>query len=129
MPNVTARIPTDEAHQDIINLVNELGIPQHLKGYNYIIYSVHTLMSHLNDPDYGITKGLYPTVGAIFNSTGSRVERAIRHAIDHLFLVGDWELIQEYFGNSINSSKGKLTNSQFLYALAYKVHRDRLEHS
>lgn len=96
----------------------DLGVPAHIKGYNYLRTAILAVME-----DYrmlqNITKGLYPTVAKKYKTTGARVERAIRHAIEVSFdRTGNRDLIYKIFGNSISSEKGKPTNSAFIAGIA-----------
>ena len=108
----------------ITKLLHELGVPSHIKGYNYIregitmIYSNPSLSS-------AITKELYPEIANKFNTTASRVERAIRHAIEVSWNRANWELMEEVFGYSVDIDKAKATNSEFIVTVADKL---RLEY-
>ena len=93
--------------------LRELGVPQHIKGYKYLR---HALVAVAQDGSLveAITKALYPSVAQEFDTTPSRVERAIRHAIEVAWDRGDLEILDQYFGNSISRTKGKPTNSEFI---------------
>ena len=97
-----------------------LGIPAHIKGYQYlreaIIMTIHD-MEVIN----AITKVLYPTVAKKFKTTSSRVERAIRHAIEVAWDRGDVDTLQEYFGFTVSGAKGKPTNSEFISMVADRL--------
>ena len=109
---------------DVTNLIHEIGVPAHIKGYNYlrdaIILSVSN-MEMLNS----ITKLLYPTIAKMHQTTPSRVERAIRHAIEVAWNRGKMDTIDALFGYTINTGKGKPTNSEFVALIADKI---RLEY-
>ncbi len=109
---------------DVTNIIHEIGVPAHIKGYQYlrdaIIMSV-TDMEMLNS----ITKILYPTIAKKHQTTPSRVERAIRHAIEVAWSRGKMDTIDELFGYTVNGGKGKPTNSEFIALIADKV---RLEY-
>ena len=109
---------------DVTNVIHEIGVPAHIKGYQYlrdaIIMSVND-MEMLNS----ITKILYPTIAKKHQTTPSRVERAIRHAIEVARSRGKLDAIDEMFGYTVNSGKGKPTNSEFIALIADKI---RLEY-
>lgn len=100
--------------------ITKLGIPAHIKGYRYVITAI---MLAVNDFDIinSITKRLYPTVAKMHNTTSARVERAIRHAIEVAWERGDIEVLNNLFGYTINSNKGKPTNSEFIAMIATKL--------
>lgn len=112
----------------VTKLLHELGVPSHIKGYQYIREGIIMLYER---PDLigGITKELYPEIASHYNTTVSRVERAIRHAIEVSWNRGDWRLMEEIFGHSVDIDKAKPTNSEFIVTVAdklklefYKVH-------
>lgn len=109
---------------DITNIIHEIGVPAHIKGYQYlrdaIILSVGD-MEMLNS----ITKILYPTIAKKHQTTPSRVERAIRHAIEVAWSRGKVDTIDELFGYTVSNGKGKPTNSEFIALIADKI---RLEY-
>ena len=109
---------------DVTNIIHEVGVPAHIKGYQYlrdaIIMSV-TDMEMLNS----ITKILYPTIAKQHQTTPSRVERAIRHAIEVAWSRGKMDTIDELFGYTVSNGKGKPTNSEFIALIADKI---RLEY-
>ena len=109
----------------VTNVLHELGVPSHIKGYSYIRESILEIFFN---PDMigGITKELYPKIAAEFNTTVSRVERAIRHAIEVSWNRGNWDLMQEIFGYSVDIDRAKPTNSEFIVTVADKL---RLEHA
>ena len=109
---------------DITGIIHEIGIPAHIKGYQYLreaIFMVVRDMDMLNC----ITKVLYPTIAKKFQTTSSRVERAIRHAIEVAWSRGKIEVIDELFGYTVNNGKGKPTNSEFIELISEKI---RLEY-
>lgn len=108
----------------ITKTLHDLGIPSHIKGYQYIREGVEILFDR---PDVigGITKELYPELAGRFSTTVSRVERAIRHAIEVSWNRGDWDLMEELFGHSVDIDKAKPTNSEFMVTIADKL---RLEY-
>lgn len=109
---------------DVTNIIHEIGVPAHIKGYQYlrdaIILSVND-MEMLNS----ITKILYPTIAKRHQTTPSRVERAIRHAIEVAWSRGKMDTIDELFGYTVSTGKGKPTNSEFIALIADKI---RLEY-
>ena len=109
---------------DVTNIIHEIGVPAHIKGYQYlrdaIILSVED-MEMLNS----ITKILYPTIAKKYQTTPSRVERAIRHAIEVAWSRGKMDTIDELFGYTVSNGKGKPTNSEFIALIADKI---RLEY-
>ena len=98
-------------------IIHEIGVPAHIKGYQYLREAI---MIAVNDMDVinAVTKVLYPEVAKRFCTTPSRVERAIRHAIEVAWDRGDIETLQKYFGYTVNSAKGKPTNSEFIAMIA-----------
>ena len=108
----------------ITKLLHELGVPSHIKGYNYIREGITIIY---NNPDLqgAITKELYPMIAKKFHTTSSRVERAIRHAIEVSWNRANWELMEDIFGYSVDIDKAKATNSEFIVTLADKL---RLEY-
>jgi two-component system response regulator (stage 0 sporulation protein A) len=108
----------------VTKILHELGVPSHIKGYQYIREGIMLLY---DNPEMvgGITKELYPEIASKFDTTVSRVERAIRHAIEVSWNRGDWDLMDEIFGHSVDIDKAKPTNSEFIVTVADKL---RLEH-
>lgn len=104
----------------ITRMLHELGMPSHIKGYQYIRDGIVMIY---NNPDIigGITKELYPDVATRYNTTVSRVERAIRHAIEVSWNRGNWDLMEEIFGHSVDIDKAKPTNSEFIVTIADKL--------
>ena len=104
----------------ITRMLHELGMPSHIKGYQYIREGI---MMIYNNPEIigGITKELYPDVASKFDTTVSRVERAIRHAIEVSWNRGNWDLMEEIFGHSVDIDKAKPTNSEFIVTIADKL--------
>lgn len=116
------RIPNEdlEIEMRVTNIIHQIGVPAHIKGYQYlreaIIMTIHD-MEAIN----AITKILYPTVAKKFKTTSSRVERAIRHAIEVAWDRGDVDTLQEYFGFTVSGTKGKPTNSEFISMVADRL--------
>lgn len=108
----------------VTKILHELGVPSHIKGYQYIREGI---MLIYDNPKLigGITKELYPDIARTFSTTVSRVERAIRHAIEVSWNRGNWDLMEEIFGHSVDIDKAKPTNSEFIVTVADKL---RLEY-
>lgn len=98
-------------------MIHEIGIPAHIKGYHYLRDAIIMAVEDM-DVLNAITKILYPTVAKKNQTTSSRVERAIRHAIEVAWTRGKLETIDEMFGYTVSSGKGKPTNSEFIALLA-----------
>ena len=119
----TLNLHSNNLNNELTKLLHELGIPSHIKGYQYIKEAILMIYENTNYIG-GITKELYPELGIKFDTTVSRVERAIRHAIEISWNRGSWDLMELLFGNSIDSEKGKPTNSEFLVTIADKIRMD-----
>lgn len=104
----------------VTKMLHELGVPSHIKGYQYIREGILLLY---NNPDIvgGITKELYPEIASRFDTSVSRVERAIRHAIEVSWNRGNLDLMEEVFGHSVDYDKAKPTNSEFIVTVADKL--------
>ena len=104
----------------VTNIIHEIGVPAHIKGYQYLREAI---ILALNDMDVinAITKVLYPEVAKTFQTTPSRVERAIRHAIEVAWDRGDLDTLQRFFGYTVSNTKGKPTNSEFIALIADKL--------
>lgn len=112
--------PVKEMTKEISRLLHDLGMPSHIKGYQYIRDSIELMY---NNPNVlgGITKEVYPFIADKYNTTPSRVERAIRHAIEVSWTRGDYDLMEEIFGHSVDFDRAKPTNSEFLATIADKL--------
>ena len=110
---------------EITDILHEVGVPAHIKGYLYLREAI-TMVYHNLDILGSITKVLYPDVAKKFNTTSSRVERAIRHAIEIAWVRGNVEAISEIFSYTISYNKSKPTNSEFIAMIADRL---RLNHS
>lgn len=114
--------PSLEAN--ITHIIHEIGVPPHIKGYRYLREAI--TMAYANIEIMGfVTKDLYPGIAKKFKTTPSRVERAIRHAIEVAWTRGNIDSISQLFGYTINISKSKPTNSEFIAMVADKL---RIEH-
>ncbi|NLV88615.1 MAG: sporulation transcription factor Spo0A [Tissierellia bacterium] len=104
----------------ITKIIHEIGIPAHIKGYLYLREAITMVVE---DMDFlgAITKELYPTIASKYNTTASRVERAIRHAIEVAWTRGRIDTINQLFGYTVNNAKGKPTNSEFIALIADKL--------
>ncbi len=105
---------------DITNIIHEVGVPAHIKGYQYLREAILMVVKDV-DLLSGITKELYPGIAKKFNTTPSRVERAIRHAIEVAWSRGRIETINKLFGYTIHDEKGKPTNGEFIAMVADKL--------
>ena len=115
------RRPAEKSLESVVTeIIHEIGIPAHIKGYQYLREAV---MLAIDDMEIinAVTKILYPTVARKFNTTPSRVERAIRHAIEVAWDRGDIETLQRYFGYTVSNIKGKPTNSEFIAMIADRL--------
>ena len=104
----------------ITKLLHNLGVPSHIKGYQYIREGVQLIYEN-PDITNAMTKELYPELARKFGTTASRVERAIRHAIEVSWNRGNWNLMEEIFGCSVDIDKAKPTNSEFIVTIADKL--------
>lgn len=104
----------------ITEIIHQIGVPAHIKGYHYLRDSI---ILSVNDPEYinSVTKLLYPTVAKMYKTTASRVERAIRHAIEVAWDRGNVDVLDSYFGYTINNGRGKPTNSEFIAMISDKL--------
>lgn len=115
-------VKSGESSLDVIvsDIMHQIGVPAHIKGYQYLRHAIiltvndYTLMN-------SVTKELYPTVAKMFKTTPSRVERAIRHAIEVAWDRGDVDVLSSYFGYTIQNSRGKPTNSEFIAMISDKL--------
>ena len=104
----------------VTEIIHQIGVPAHIKGYHYLRESI---LLAVNNADIinSVTKQLYPTVAKKFGTTSSRVERAIRHAIEVAWDRGDVDILNSYFGYTIHNGRGKPTNSEFIAMIADKL--------
>ena len=118
----TVRAPKSDVDIEIrvTNVIHEIGVPAHIKGYQYLRDAI---IMTVNDMDVinAITKVLYPSVAKKYQTTSSRVERAIRHAIEVAWDRGDLETLQNFFGYTVSNTKGKPTNSEFISMIADRL--------
>lgn len=109
-----------DLEKDVTDMIHEIGVPAHIKGYQYLREAI---MMSVQDVEMlgSITKILYPTIAKKYQTTSSRVERAIRHAIEVAWSRGRMETLDALFGYTINTGKGKPTNSEFIALIADKI--------
>lgn len=112
----------DKANLEVIitDIIHQIGVPAHIKGYHYLREAILMAVEDI-DIMNSVTKCLYPSVAKKHDTTSSRVERAIRHAIEVAWDRGDVDVLNSYFGYTIHSGKGKPTNSEFIALIADKL--------
>lgn len=115
-----AYVSGNSLEAEITNIIHEIGVPAHIKGYLYLREAIQMVV---NDVELlsAVTKELYPSIAKKFNTTASRVERAIRHAIEVAWSRGQVDTINKIFGYTIHNDKGKPTNSEFIAMVADKL--------
>ncbi|WP_425533879.1 sporulation transcription factor Spo0A [Terrisporobacter petrolearius] len=116
---------TGNIETEITNIIHEIGVPAHIKGYLYLREAIKMVIDNVELLG-AVTKELYPSIAKKYNTTPSRVERAIRHAIEVAWSRGKVDTINQLFGYTVHNTKGKPTNSEFIAMIADKL---RLEHS
>lgn len=104
----------------VTEILHQIGVPAHIKGYHYLRDSI---IMAIETPDIinAVTKQLYPSVAKMYNTTASRVERAIRHAIEVAWDRGDVDILNSYFGYTIHNTRGKPTNSEFIAMISDRL--------
>jgi two-component system response regulator (stage 0 sporulation protein A) len=104
----------------VTEILHQIGVPAHIKGYHYLRDSI---IMAIETPDIinAVTKQLYPSVAKKYNTTASRVERAIRHAIEVAWDRGDVDILNSYFGYTIHNTRGKPTNSEFIAMISDRL--------
>jgi len=110
----------------VTSIIHEIGVPAHIKGYQYLREAIMIAVEDMEVIN-AVTKILYPEVAKRYNTTASRVERAIRHAIEVAWDRGDLETLQKYFGYTVSNAKGKPTNSEFIAMIADRLQLQRKE--
>lgn len=117
----TEKVPVvKDLEKDVTDMIHEIGVPAHIKGYQYLREAIMMVVEDIEMLN-SITKILYPSIGKKFQTTPSRVERAIRHAIEVAWSRGKMETLDGLFGYTINTGKGKPTNSEFIALIADKI--------
>lgn len=119
-PSVNKDLPNRDIKISLTKILHDLGVPSNIKGYEYIREGIMILYKNPSIIG-GITKELYPDIADKYNTSVSRVERAIRHAIEVSWNRGNLELMEEIFGHSVDYDKAKPTNSEFIVTLADKL--------
>ena len=104
----------------VTDIIHQIGVPAHIKGYHYLRYAI-ILSIQDSEMINSVTKLLYPTVAKKFKTTSSRVERAIRHAIEVAWDRGDVDTLDSFFGYTIHTGRGKPTNSEFIAMIADRL--------
>ena len=112
--------PEVELEMRVTNIIHDIGVPAHIKGYQYLREAIIMTVKDM-DIINAITKVLYPTVAKRYKTTSSRVERAIRHAIEVAWDRGDVEVLNGFFGYTVSNIKGKPTNSEFISMIADRI--------
>lgn len=117
-----------DLEKDVTDMIHEIGVPAHIKGYQYLREAI---MMSVEDGEMlnSITKILYPTIAKRYQTTPSRVERAIRHAIEVAWSRGKMETLDSLFGYTISLGKGKPTNSEFIALITDKIRLSYRQHS
>lgn len=118
--------PDRNLESTITSIIHEIGVPAHIKGYQYLRESILIAVKDMEVIN-AVTKILYPEVAKRFGTTASRVERAIRHAIEVAWDRGDLETLQKYFGYTVSNAKGKPTNSEFIAMIADRLQLQQKE--
>lgn len=111
-----------EVMDEVYKAMLDLAIPSNLKGYPYIARAVEMVVRDRSMID-NVIGGIYTTIANEFDTTKSRVERAIRHAIEVGWIRADWDIQRKYFGNTVSADKGKPTNSEFIAQVAAAIRR------
>lgn len=109
---------------EITNIIHEIGVPAHIKGYQYLREGIIMVVNNIELLS-GVTKELYPSIAKTYNTTPSRVERAIRHAIEVAWNRGKVDTIDALFGYTVQNNKGKPTNSEFIAIISDKLRLER----
>lgn len=117
---MTMSVDENNLESVITDIIHEIGVPAHIKGYNYLRNAID-LCIHDDEFINSITKLLYPTVAKNFSTTSSRVERAIRHAIEVAWNRGKEEVLTDIFGYTIDTNKGKPTNGEFIAMISDSI--------
>ncbi len=119
-PNIMRQNADASLDATISEIMHQIGVPAHIKGYQYLRTAIRL---SVEDPEMisAVTKLLYPTVAKMYRSTSSRVERAIRHAIEVAWDRGDVDVLSSYFGYTIQNTRGKPTNSEFIAMIADRL--------
>lgn len=117
---IAAEKKAHDLEKDVTDMIHEIGVPAHIKGYQYLREAI---MMSVEDREMlsAVTKILYPSIAKKYHTTSSRVERAIRHAIEVAWNRGNMDILDSMFGYTINVGKGKPTNSEFIALIVDKI--------
>ena len=120
LPVGQSAVSVNDLEVMITEILHQIGVPAHIKGYHYLREAI---LRTVKSPELinSVTKLLYPSVAKAYQTTASRVERAIRHAIEVAWDRGDLDVLNAYFGYTIQNSRGKPTNSEFIAMIADKL--------
>lgn len=117
-------MPELDLEMRVTKIIHDIGVPAHIKGYQYLRDSIILAVNDMEVVN-AITKVLYPSIAKKYKTTSSRVERAIRHAIEVAWDRGDVEVLNSYFGYTVSNLKGKPTNSEFVSMIADRIRLER----
>ena len=123
MEDVREEAKARDLERQVTAIIHDIGVPAHIKGYQYLREAITLAVGDMEVIN-AVTKVLYPAVAKKFGTTASRVERAIRHAIEVAWDRGDLETLQKYFGYTVSNAKGKPTNSEFIAMIADRISLD-----
>jgi two-component system response regulator (stage 0 sporulation protein A) len=123
MEDVREEAKARDLERQVTAIIHDIGVPAHIKGYQYLREAITLAVADMEVIN-AVTKVLYPAVAKKFGTTASRVERAIRHAIEVAWDRGDLETLQKYFGYTVSNAKGKPTNSEFIAMIADRISLD-----
>ena len=118
--NMMASNNKPSIESEVTEIIHEIGVPAHIKGYQYLRKAIIMTVDDIEMIN-SITKILYPTVAKVYNTTASRVERAIRHAIEVAWDRGDTDVLNKFFGYTVSCGRGKPTNSEFIAMIADRL--------
>ena len=120
LEDVDAEERARDLERQVTAIIHDIGVPAHIKGYQYLREAIGLAVADMEVIN-AVTKVLYPAVAKKYGTTASRVERAIRHAIEVAWDRGDLETLQKYFGYTVSNAKGKPTNSEFIAMIADRI--------
>ena len=123
LEDVREEVKARDLERQVTAIIHEIGVPAHIKGYQYLREAITLAVADMEVIN-AVTKVLYPAVAKKFGTTASRVERAIRHAIEVAWDRGDLDTLQKYFGYTVSNAKGKPTNSEFIAMIADRISLD-----
>lgn len=124
LPRQKPLMPEMDLEMRVTRIIHDIGVPAHIKGYQYLRDSIILAVNDMEVVN-AITKILYPSIAKKYKTTASRVERAIRHAIEVAWDRGDVEVLNSYFGYTVSNLKGKPTNSEFVSMIADRIRLER----